>query len=79
MITIGIALELALILLIDYTAPGNALFGTVPIAYSVWVLVLPFALTMLLLEEGRKAIIRSQESADIVSSNTRSVGPLYSR
>jgi len=73
LITIGIALELALILLIDYTAPGNALFGTASIGYRVWVLLVPFALTMLVLEEGRKAIVRSQESADSVSSNT-SVG-----
>jgi hypothetical protein len=73
LITIGIALELALILLIDYTAPGNALFGTAPIGYGVWLLVLPFALTMLVLEEGRKAIIRSRESADIAPRPARGV------
>jgi calcium-translocating P-type ATPase len=75
LMTIGIALELALILLINYTAAGNTLFGTAPIGYRVWVLVVPFVLTMLLLEEGRKAISRAQERADIVSSNTRRSPP----
>jgi sodium/potassium-transporting ATPase subunit alpha len=61
LITIGIAAEVALILLIDYTPVGNVLFGTAPMGYSVWVLLAPLALTMLLLEEARKAIVRSQE------------------
>jgi magnesium-transporting ATPase (P-type) len=61
LITIGISAEVALILLIDYTPVGNVLFGTAPMGYSVWVLLAPLALTMLLLEEARKAIVRSQE------------------
>ena len=73
LMTIGIVLELVLILLIDYTVPGNALFGTAPIGYGVWLLLAPFALTMLVLEEGRKAIIRAHERADIASSGTRNV------
>ncbi len=54
----GIAVEIALILLIDYTPWGNRLFGTAPILLDVWLLVLPFALAMLLLEEMRKALAR---------------------
>ncbi len=55
----GIALEIALILAIDYTAWGNLIFGTVPIAPEVWLFILPFALAMLLLEELRKfAVVR---------------------
>ena len=50
----GIALEVTLILLIDYTAWGNLIFGTLPIAPEVWLFILPFALGMLLLEELRK-------------------------
>jgi hypothetical protein len=46
------------ILAIDYTTPGNALFGTAPIGVRVWLFVLPFGAAMLLLEEGRKAIVR---------------------
>jgi len=50
----GIALEIILILGIDYTAWGNMVFGTRPIAPDVWLFILPFALAMLLLEELRK-------------------------
>jgi sodium/potassium-transporting ATPase subunit alpha len=48
------------LLLIIYTPWGNALFGTAPLAPDVWLLVLPLALLMGLLEEARKAIIRWQ-------------------
>ncbi len=54
----GIAAEITLILLIDYTPWGNAIFGTAPIALDVWLYVLPFALFMLLLEEARKRFMR---------------------
>ena len=54
----GIAVELALILAIVYTPAGNAIFGTAPVAAAVWGLVLPFACAMLLLEEGRKLVVR---------------------
>ena len=64
----GIVAEIVLILLINYTGLGNALFGTAPIAYGAWVFVLPFALTMLLLEEARKAIVRRREGADMTAS-----------
>ena len=68
---LGILAEVALILLIDYTGPGNAMFGTAPIGYGTWAFVLPFALTMLLLEEVRKAIVRWREGAGTVLSDTR--------
>ena len=58
LITTGIVVELALILVVDYTPVGNAVFGTAPIAVGVWVFVLPFALAMFGLEELRKAISR---------------------
>ncbi len=50
----GIALEIALMLAIDYTGWGNLIFGTMPFAPEVWLFVLPFAAGMLLLEEIRK-------------------------
>jgi len=53
----GIALEVALVLVIDYTDWGNLIFGTAPIAPEVWLFVLPFALGMLLLEELRKVVV----------------------
>jgi calcium-translocating P-type ATPase len=58
LILAGVALEIALILLIDYTPWGNELFGTMPIAREVWLLVIPLALLMLLLEELRKWWVR---------------------
>lgn len=54
----GIAAEIILILLIDYTPWGNLVFGTAPIAVEVWLFVIPFALGMLMLEELRKWLIR---------------------
>ncbi|MGZ8189271.1 MAG: HAD-IC family P-type ATPase, partial [Methylosarcina sp.] len=54
MILWGVALEIALILMIDYTPWGNLIFGTAPIDLKVWLFMLPFALGLILLEEGRK-------------------------
>jgi magnesium-transporting ATPase (P-type) len=62
----GIVFELVLMLVIVYTGPGNAVFATAPIGYGVWAFVVPLALTMLLLEEARKAIVRRREGADTV-------------
>jgi calcium-translocating P-type ATPase len=58
LILAGIFLELVLILLIDYNPVGNWLFGTSPIAGNVWLLVIPFALGMVVLEEFRKWLRR---------------------
>jgi calcium-translocating P-type ATPase len=59
LITAGIIAELGLILLIDYTAIGNRLFGTAPIPVSAWLFMLPFAGAMLGLEELRKGVVRA--------------------
>ena len=60
LITAGILMELALIMAIDYTSVGNRLFGTSPIGLAAWLVVLPFAVAMLVLEEARKAIVRAR-------------------
>lgn len=60
LIWVGIVAEIVLIVLIDYTLPGNFLFGTAPVAGSVWLFTLPFALGMLALEEVRKLLMRKQ-------------------
>ena len=60
MIAYGIAFELLLLLFIVYTPWGNALFGTTPLAFSVWLFIVPFGIVMLLLEELRKAAIRTK-------------------
>ena len=61
-ITAGIIAEVALILLIDYTGTGNRLFGTAPLDFTAWLVVLPFAAAMLIAEELRKVIVRRHES-----------------
>lgn len=58
LIIVGIAAEIALITLINYTPWGNSLFGTAPIPLSVWLFILPFPLGMLVLEELRKWFVR---------------------
>ena len=50
----GVAMEIALILVIVYTPWGHLVFGTTPISPSVWLFMLPCAVGMLLLEETRK-------------------------
>ena len=54
----AVALEALLIVLIDYTPWGNAIFGAAPITASVWLFTLPFAFGMLILEELRKKMAR---------------------
>ena len=60
LITVGIVAEVALILVINYTALGNAVFGTAAIGYEAWLVVVPFAATMLAFDEARKAFVRSR-------------------
>jgi sodium/potassium-transporting ATPase subunit alpha len=62
LITLGIVAEIALILSIDYTVPGHAMFGTAPIGYEAWLVILPFTTAMLMLEEARKALVRGRAS-----------------
>jgi calcium-translocating P-type ATPase len=56
----GAVLEIGLVLLIDYTAFGNLVFGTAPIGKEVWLFMVPFAVAMLLLEELRKRRVRAR-------------------
>jgi magnesium-transporting ATPase (P-type) len=70
LITVGTASEIALIVLIVYSEPGNALFGTAPIGYDVWLMILPFTATMLVLEEIRKRLVRWREGARRVTAGT---------
>lgn len=58
LILIGVAAEIVIILLIDYTPVGNAVFNTAPIDPRVWLFILPFAIAMIAIEEIRKWICR---------------------
>jgi hypothetical protein len=51
-------IELAMIVVIDCTALAQGIFGTAPVPAQAWALVVPFAVQMLGLEQGRKAVVR---------------------
>lgn len=57
LIVAGVVLEILLIAFIDYTAWGQAIFGTAALPAEVWLFILPFAGLMLLMEELRKAVL----------------------
>ncbi|HZX32748.1 MAG TPA: cation-transporting P-type ATPase [Rhodocyclaceae bacterium] len=57
LIWLGLAVEMLLLAGIVYTPWGHALFGTAPVAGRVWLYILPFALAMFALEEGRKGLV----------------------
>ncbi|HEX2572085.1 MAG TPA: cation-transporting P-type ATPase [Polyangia bacterium] len=54
----GLAVEIVLILIIDYTPVGHIVFATAPVPASAWLFALPFAALMLGAEEVRKLIVR---------------------
>jgi magnesium-transporting ATPase (P-type) len=54
----GVILEIALIVLIDYTPWGNLIFGTAPISAEVWLFVMPFGIVLFISEELRKWFVR---------------------
>jgi calcium-translocating P-type ATPase len=58
LLLLGVGMEIALILAIDYTWPGHWIFATVPLGAEAWLFILPFAAAMLLLEELRKLLLR---------------------
>lgn len=57
-IVAGVVLEIVLLLAAVYTPFGHSLLGTAPLAGPVWLFILPFAVSMLLLEEARKWLVR---------------------
>ncbi len=60
LILLGIAAELALIMFVVYTRPGNWLLGTAPIGLQVWLLAVLFAAAMWTMEEARKLWLRKR-------------------
>ncbi len=54
----GVGLEVALLLLINYTSWGNMILDTVPVPPELWLFVIPLAVAMLVLEEARKWLVR---------------------
>ncbi|WP_031404546.1 cation-transporting P-type ATPase [Thiomonas sp. FB-Cd] len=58
LILAGVGVEVGALALIAYTPLGNAIFGTAPIAPVHWAAIGPFAVALLVLEEGRKWWVR---------------------
>ena len=58
LIFIGVGFELLLQLFIVYHPWGNRIFSTSPLPWSVWLVLLPFALLILLADEIRKKFAR---------------------
>ncbi|GAB4167202.1 MAG: cation-transporting P-type ATPase [Rhodocyclaceae bacterium] len=58
----AIVIEIALLLLILYTAPGNRLFGTAAPPAQTWLACLSFAAGMVALEEARKFLVRRAQA-----------------
>ena len=56
----GLLLELLLLAVLAYTPFGQKIFGTAALDGAVWWFIAPFAVGMLLLEEVRKAWVRSR-------------------
>jgi len=54
----GIAFELLLTAFIIYHPLGNRIFSTAPLSFDVWLVLIPFAIALLLAEEGRKYMVR---------------------
>ena len=54
----GVALEAALLVVYNYVPLANWLLDTSSVPPMVWLLIAPMAVTMLALEEGRKAFVR---------------------
>ncbi len=71
----GVAVEITIILLIDYTPWGNMLFGTTALPLAVWIFVVPFAISMITLEEFRKWVCRTLSTPNHRKSATRQASP----
>jgi sodium/potassium-transporting ATPase subunit alpha len=54
----GIASELLLAAFIIYTPLGNSIFACSPIGINVWLLLIPFAVLLLAIDETRKYFVR---------------------
>jgi sodium/potassium-transporting ATPase subunit alpha len=59
----GILLEIALQLFIVYHPFANEIFGTAPLHLSVWLILIPFSIGLLLAEELRKFYVRTYRHA----------------
>ncbi len=75
LIICGVAMEMALLLMINYTPWGNAFLGTAGIGKNVWLFIVPFGAVMLILEELRKWIGRKRLLALASPSEGKRLNP----
>jgi sodium/potassium-transporting ATPase subunit alpha len=53
-----VILEIAVLVLVNYSPWANVILGTAPIAGAVWLFIIPFAAGILMLEKLRKRLAR---------------------
>lgn len=58
LVIIGIVIEVLLPVFIVYHPLGNKIFGTAPLSFDVWLILIPFSIGLLAAEEIRKAYAR---------------------
>ncbi|HEX8987563.1 MAG TPA: cation-transporting P-type ATPase [Rhodocyclaceae bacterium] len=63
LLAFGLAVEIAVLLLLVYTPLGQRAFGTAPLSSDVWLFILPFALALGVAEELRKWMVRRFSAA----------------
>jgi sodium/potassium-transporting ATPase subunit alpha len=68
LIFVAIAFELALQLFIVYHPYGNTIFSTLPLSGQTWLVLLPFAVALLFVEEARKLFARMLHSRTRIST-----------
>ncbi|MEO8259575.1 MAG: cation-transporting P-type ATPase [Acidobacteriota bacterium] len=76
LILVGIAVEIALIAIIDYTTWGNAVFATAPFGANIWLFIVPLALAMVAVEELRKWLVRTWTSAPAAMAAVSAAPPM---
>jgi sodium/potassium-transporting ATPase subunit alpha len=67
MVILGILTELILSVFIIYHPVGNKIFGTAPLGFDVWLILIPFSIALLAADEIRKLFIRHRQQGIAVT------------
>src|SRR4029450_8991264 len=73
LVWVGIATELALLVLLLYVPVFQRLFGTAPLSLQNWVFLFAWTPILLLADEGRKALVRRRAHGTLHRSAKASV------
>jgi len=68
---VGVLLGAGLVLFLIYHPIGNLMLRTVPVDFSVWLMLLPLVLIFVLLEEMRKIWVRCQPDRSLDSTRLK--------